>query len=92
MIDRGHLHGEEMAAGRTIGRRLWFCSETLFPGIRVDVTLTRLLQTRYNHSWVFPGGSGLIQRDNALCHTAKIVKEWFEEHEKELKVLPQISI
>ena len=37
---------------------------------------------------VFPDGSGLFQQDNVLCHTAKIVQEWFEYHDKELKVLP----
>jgi len=36
---------------------------------------------------VFPGGFGLFQQDNAPCHTAHIVREWFEEHDKELKVL-----
>ncbi|MCI4386854.1 hypothetical protein PGIGA_G00067410 [Pangasianodon gigas] len=29
----------------------------------------------------------LFQQDNAPCHTAKIVQEWFEEHDKEFKVL-----
>ncbi|KAG5841041.1 hypothetical protein ANANG_G00195380 [Anguilla anguilla] len=37
---------------------------------------------------VFPGGSGLFQQGNAPCHTAKIVQEWFEEHDKEFMVLP----
>ncbi|KAF7651016.1 hypothetical protein LDENG_00117370 [Lucifuga dentata] len=31
--------------------------------------------------------SSLLQQDNAPCHTAKIVQEWFEEHDKEVKVL-----
>ena len=37
---------------------------------------------------VFPDVSVLFQQDNAPCHTAKIVQEWFEEHDKEFKVLP----
>ena len=37
---------------------------------------------------VFPDGSGLFQQDNTSCHTAKIVQECFEEHEKEFRVLP----
>ncbi|KAJ7320342.1 hypothetical protein JRQ81_019853 [Phrynocephalus forsythii] len=37
---------------------------------------------------VFPDGSGLFPQENAPCHTAKIVWEWFEEHVKESMVLP----
>ena len=72
-----------------------FCWETLSPDIHVDVTLTR--NTYLNivsdqvypfMAKVFPDGSGLFQQDNAPCHTARIVQEWFEEHDKEFKVLP----
>jgi len=35
----------------------------------------------------FPGGSGLFQQD-----TAHIVQEWFEEHDKELKVWAHASL
>ncbi|XP_073339899.1 ryanodine receptor 3-like [Pagrus major] len=34
---------------------------------------------------VFPNGSGLIQQDNSPCHAAKMVQEWFEEHNNDLK-------
>lgn len=30
------------------------------------------------HSLILPNGGGLFQKDNALCHTAKIVQEWFK--------------
>lgn len=40
---------------------------------------------------VFPSRSGLFQQDNALCHTPHIVQEWFEDDDKEYKVLPQPS-
>jgi len=36
---------------------------------------------------VFPGGCGLFQQDNAPCHKAKMVQEWFEEHNNEFEVL-----
>lgn len=29
----------------------------------------------------------VFQQDNASCHIAKIAQKWFEEHNKELKVL-----
>ena len=72
-----------------------FCCETLGPGIHVDVTLTCTTylnivadQVHPFMATVFPDGSGLFQQDNAPCHTTKIVQEWFEEHDKEFKVLP----
>ena len=37
---------------------------------------------------VFPDGSSLFQQDNAPCHTAHIVREWFEEHDEVFMVLP----
>ncbi|MCI4388989.1 hypothetical protein PGIGA_G00092540 [Pangasianodon gigas] len=46
------------------------------------------MTTCHRHPFmVFPNGSGLFQRDNASCHTVKIVQEWFEEHDKVFKVL-----
>ncbi|KAK3559176.1 hypothetical protein QTP86_005072 [Hemibagrus guttatus] len=97
------LLGEHMAPGCTIGRRqacdgsvmLWamFCWETLGP-IHVDVTLTRTtylsIVTDHVHPFmetVFPDGYGLFWQDNALCHKAKMVQEWFNEHNKEFEVL-----
>ena len=72
---------------------LWamFCWETLGPGFHVDVTLTcttclNILQTKYTPSWQLYSLI-LFQQDNVSCHTAKIVQEWFEEHDKEFKVL-----
>ncbi|KAK3519523.1 hypothetical protein QTP70_033853, partial [Hemibagrus guttatus] len=36
---------------------------------------------------VFPDGCGLFQQDNAPCHKAKIIQEWFDEHNNEFDVL-----
>jgi len=82
------LPGEHMAPGCTMGRRqadggsvmLWakFCWETLGPAIHVDLSIV----ADHVHPFmemVFPGGCGLFQQDNALCHKAKMVQEWFEE-------------
>ncbi|MCJ8740377.1 hypothetical protein PDJAM_G00058260 [Pangasius djambal] len=67
-----------------------FCRETSGPGIHVDVTLTHTtyLNTVADqvHSFMATlssNGSGLFQQDSAPCHTAKIIQEWFEEHDKE---------
>uniref|UniRef100_A0A673GED7 Tc1-like transposase DDE domain-containing protein n=1 Tax=Sinocyclocheilus rhinocerous TaxID=307959 RepID=A0A673GED7_9TELE len=37
---------------------------------------------------VFPDGSVLFQQDNARCHAAEMIQEWFEKHDEEFKVLP----
>ena len=71
-----------------------FYWETLGPGILVDITWILLghvpptyilLQANYTPSWQWysPNGSGLFQQDNVLCHTAKNIQEWFEEHDSE---------
>ncbi|GFX90901.1 transposable element Tc1 transposase [Trichonephila clavipes] len=36
---------------------------------------------------VFPAGNGMIQQDNAPCHKAKIVLEWFQEHDAEFQLM-----
>ncbi|KAK3510356.1 hypothetical protein QTP70_004933 [Hemibagrus guttatus] len=36
---------------------------------------------------VFPDGCDLFQQDNAQCHKAKTVQEWFDEHNNEFEVL-----
>ena len=36
---------------------------------------------------VFPNSCGLFQQDNVACHKAKLVLEWFEEHNNEFGVL-----
>lgn len=36
---------------------------------------------------VFPTGNGIFQQDNAPCHKARIVLEWFEEHTDEFHLM-----
>ncbi|GFV82791.1 transposase domain containing protein [Trichonephila clavipes] len=36
---------------------------------------------------VFPDGNGMVQQDNALCHKAKIVLQWFHEHDAEFQLM-----
>ena len=76
---------------------LWemFCWETLGPAIHVDVNLTCVTylniiaeQVHPFRAMVFPDASGLFQEDNAPCHIAHIVQEWFEEHDEVFTVLP----
>ncbi|KAK3511397.1 hypothetical protein QTP70_007233 [Hemibagrus guttatus] len=71
-----------------------FCRETLGPAVHVDVTLTRTTYlstvTVYVHPFmetVFPDGCGLFQQDNAPCHKAKMVQEWFDEHKNKSEML-----
>ncbi|GBN47885.1 hypothetical protein AVEN_39367-1 [Araneus ventricosus] len=36
---------------------------------------------------VFPTGNEIFQQDNASCHKARIVLEWFEEHTDEFHLM-----
>ncbi|GFV11589.1 transposase domain containing protein [Trichonephila clavipes] len=36
---------------------------------------------------IFPAGNGMFQQDNAPCHKAKIVLEWFQEHDAEFQLM-----
>ncbi|GBM96953.1 hypothetical protein AVEN_69321-1, partial [Araneus ventricosus] len=38
-------------------------------------------------AFVFPTGNGIFQQDNASCHKARIVLEWFEEHTDEFHLM-----
>ncbi|GBN05253.1 hypothetical protein AVEN_116384-1 [Araneus ventricosus] len=38
-------------------------------------------------AFVFPTGNGIFQQDNAPCHKAQIVLEWFEEHTDEFHLM-----
>lgn len=49
----------------------------------------RLLQTKYTPSVLFSDGSSIFQQDNAPTTEQKMLLEWFEEHDKEFKVLPR---
>ncbi|KAK3562823.1 hypothetical protein QTP86_010397 [Hemibagrus guttatus] len=75
---------------------LWamFCWETLGPAIHVYVTLTRTtylsIVADHVHPFMetlFPDVCGLFQQDNAPCHKAKMLQEWFDEHNNEFEVL-----
>ncbi len=59
----------------------------------VNLTSATYLKIVSNHvhpfmAMVFPDGKGLFQQNNAPCHTAKVVQEWFEEQNIVFKVLP----
>ncbi|KAK3534421.1 hypothetical protein QTP86_015225, partial [Hemibagrus guttatus] len=75
---------------------LWamFCWETLGPAIHVDVTVTHStylnIVTDHVHPFMetlFPDGCGLFQQDNAPCHKAEMVQEWFDDHNNQFEVL-----
>ncbi|KAK3549087.1 hypothetical protein QTP70_031342 [Hemibagrus guttatus] len=81
---------------------LWtmFCWEILCPAIHVDITLTRTtylsIVADHVHPFMetvkgFPDGCGLFQQDNAPCHKAKMVQEWFDDHSNEFEVWPSNS-
>ena len=37
---------------------------------------------------LYPEGGAVYQDDNAPIHTARLVTEWFDEHESEVEHLP----
>ncbi|GBN76099.1 hypothetical protein AVEN_185602-1 [Araneus ventricosus] len=79
------------------GIMVWgmFFWSTLCPLISVDTTLSSAAYLKivayHVHSFMaimFPYGYGHIQQDNAPCHRARSVSEWFEEHQSEFNLLP----
>lgn len=65
-----------------------FCGDILGSAIHVNVTAscTTYLNTVVDKvhplmAMVFPNDGLLFQQDNASCHTANMVQEWFEEHD-----------
>lgn len=66
-----------------------FCWETMGPAIHVDEKYhlpKYCCRPETSLHTVFPNGSGLVQQDDVLSHTAKMDQEWGEEHNSELKV------
>ncbi|GFT05987.1 transposase domain containing protein [Trichonephila clavipes] len=39
------------------------------------------------HGVTMVGSNGIFQQDNAPCHKAKIVLEWFQEHDAEFQLM-----
>ncbi len=81
----------------TVPVMLWamFCWGTLGPIIPIAQFLTALRylnfvadQVHPFMTTVFPPGDGRYQQDNAPCHTARIVKEWFKEHDGKFLLMP----
>ncbi|KAK3528924.1 hypothetical protein QTP70_012853 [Hemibagrus guttatus] len=73
-----------------------FYWETSGPAFHVDVTLPRItylsIVADHVHPFmetVFPDGCGLFQQDNARCHKAKMVQEWFDKHNNEFEDFPR---
>ncbi|KAK3533885.1 hypothetical protein QTP70_033007 [Hemibagrus guttatus] len=85
--------GRRRAGGGSLMLWAMFCWETLGPAIHGDVTLTRStylsIVTDHVHPFmetVFPDGCGLFQQDNAPCHKAEMVQEWFDEHTNQFEL------
>ncbi|KAK3566845.1 hypothetical protein QTP86_004548 [Hemibagrus guttatus] len=88
-----HHMGRRKAGRGSVMLWAMFCWETLGHAIHVDVTLTRTtyLSIAADHvhpfmETVFPDGCGLFQQDNAPCHKAEMVQEWFDEHNNMFEV------
>ena len=86
--------GRRQAGGGSI--MLWgtFTWTSMGPVELVQGTMTaetyRTLVADHVHPFMttmFPNGSGIFQQDNAPCHKARSVMEWFEEHSGELQLM-----
>ncbi|KAK3560711.1 hypothetical protein QTP86_014737, partial [Hemibagrus guttatus] len=90
----GCTMGRRRAGGGSVLLWSMFCWETLGPAVHVDVTVTRstYLSIVADHvhpfmETLFPDGCVLFQQDNAPCHKAEMVQEWFDEHNNQFEVL-----
>ncbi|KAK3528676.1 hypothetical protein QTP70_007720 [Hemibagrus guttatus] len=91
---RGCTMGRRRAGGGSVLLWKMFCWETLGPAVHVDVTVTRStylsIVADHVHSFMetlFPDGCGLFQQDNAPCHKAEMVQEWFDDHNNQFEML-----
>ncbi|KAK3561066.1 hypothetical protein QTP86_026371 [Hemibagrus guttatus] len=91
---QGCTMGRRQASGGSVMLWAMFCWETVGPAIHMDVTLTcstylSIVADRIHPfmETVFPDGCGLLQQDNAPCHSTKMGQEWFDEHNNEFEVL-----
>ncbi|KAK3572207.1 hypothetical protein QTP86_026064 [Hemibagrus guttatus] len=90
----GCTMGRRRAGGGSVLLWSMFCWETLGPAVHVDVIVTRstYLSIVADHvhpfmETLFPDGCGLFQQDNAPCHKAEMVQEWFDDHNNQFEVL-----
>ncbi|KAK3523811.1 hypothetical protein QTP70_010172 [Hemibagrus guttatus] len=90
----GCTMGRRRAGGGSVLLWSMFCWETLGPAVHVDVTVTRStylsIAADHVHSFMetlFPDGCGLFQQDNAPCHKAEMVQEWFDDHNNQFEEL-----
>uniref|UniRef100_A0AAY5KJH2 Transposase Tc1-like domain-containing protein n=1 Tax=Esox lucius TaxID=8010 RepID=A0AAY5KJH2_ESOLU len=70
------------------------CSHTLGPlvpiGDRLNATAYLRIVSDHVHPFMttmYPSSDGYFQQDNAPCHKARIISNWFLEHDNEFTVL-----
>ncbi|GFW48067.1 transposable element Tc1 transposase [Trichonephila clavipes] len=78
------------------GIMLWgtFCWASLGPVVVVEQAMNAtwhlniIADQLYPYmASLFPAGNGMFQQNNAPCHKAKIVLEWFQEHDAEFHLM-----
>ncbi|KAK3513336.1 hypothetical protein QTP70_012369 [Hemibagrus guttatus] len=90
----GCTMGRRRAGGDSVLLWSMFYWETLGPAVHVDVNVTRstYLSIVADHvhpfmETLFPDGCGLFQQDNAPCHKAEMLQEWFDDHNNQFEEL-----
>ncbi len=89
-MDPSCLVSTVQAAGGGVMVRGIFSWHTLGPLVPIEHRLNSSIVADHVHPFrttVSPSSDGYFQQDNASCHKAQIISDWFLEHDNEFTLL-----